>query len=243
MAVETRDDGAVRTLVLTRPEKLNAFDLELLHDLNSALEDATGSDATSVVVITGAGRAFSSGADLSELSKLGTPAPQPTDPPDEDGRSQVFDAVIATLAAFPKPLLIAVNGLAVGFGATILGYADLVFMSTAARLRYPFTLHGVPTEAASSELLARLVGRQHAAWLLLSSEWITAEEAHRIGLAWKLCPPDELLQTTYAHAQLLASRSSTGLQLVKRAMNAPLLQPITTAHNFEMSQFKDLSSR
>jgi enoyl-CoA hydratase/carnithine racemase len=246
MPVEVHDDGSVRTLVLSRPEKLNAFDQALLADLHRALVDAASATGIDVVVLTGAGRAFSSGADLAELSRVGTPelaeSDQVPDPPaDDDVRRGVFDALIATLADYPIPLLIAVNGLGVGFGATILCYADLVFMSTEARLLYPFTLHGVPPEAASSDLLARTVGRQNAAWLLMSSEWISAADAHRIGLAWKLCEPDDLLATTYAHAQLLAGRSPAGLRMVKRAMNAPLLEPTRSAHDFEMTQYRELS--
>ena len=85
------------------------------------------------------------------------------------------------------------NGLGVGIGATILGFADLVFMSSTARLKCPFTSLGVAPEAASSYLLPQLVGRQNAAWLLMSSEWVDAEEALPMGLVWKVCEPDDLL--------------------------------------------------
>ena len=113
-------------------------------------------------------------------------------------------------------------------------------MSTEARLRYPFTLLGVPPEAASSDLLARQVGRQQAAWLLLSSEWVSADEALRIGLVWKLCEPDELLPTAQAHAQLLAGHSPSGVMAVKRAMNAPRIEPTAAAQAVEMSLYHEL---
>jgi enoyl-CoA hydratase/carnithine racemase len=248
MLVEVGDEAGVRTLVLNRPEKLNAFNQPLLGALLDALRAAEADDEVRVVVLTGAGRAFSSGADLSELSQVATPEIQaselvPEPPPEHESTrgSGIFDDLIATLAAYPKPLLMAVNGLGVGFGATILDFADLVFLSTEARLRYPFTLHGVPPEAASSDLLVRRVGRQNAAWLLLSSEWVEADEAHRMGLAWKLCPPDEVLATAQVHAQVLAARSPAGLRMVKRSMNAPLIEPTLAAHRFEMSQYKELS--
>ena len=92
--------------------------------------------------------------------------------------------MIDALAGFPKPLICAVNGVGVGIGITILGYADLVLMSSTAKLKCPFTSLGVAPEAASSYLMPRLIGRQNAAWLLMSSEWITAEEALRMGLVW-----------------------------------------------------------
>ena len=94
---------------------------------------------------------------------------------------------------FPKPLVCAVNGLGLGIGATILGFADLAFMSTEARLKCPFTSLGVAPEAASSYLFPRLMGRQNAAWMLLSAEWVSAQEALAAGLVWRVCEPDDLL--------------------------------------------------
>ncbi len=113
--------------------------------------------------------------------------------------------MIDALTEFPKPLICAVNGVGLGIGTTILGYADLVFMSSTARLKCPFTSLGVAPEAASSYLLPQLIGRQNAAWLLMSSEWVdAAEEAQRMGLAWKVCEPDDLLPEARRHAEILA---------------------------------------
>ena len=132
-----------------------------------------------------------------------------------------FAGLIDALIAFPKPLVCAVNGVGVGIGTTILGFADLVFMSSAARLRCPFTSLGLAPEAASSYLLPGLVGRQNAAWLLMSSEWIDAEEARAMGLVWKVCAPDDLQAEAMRHARLLASRPLPSLIAVKRALAAP----------------------
>lgn len=129
----------------------------------------------SVVVLTGSGRAFSAGQDLGEIrSRI-------TDPGFNPGRRSV-EGLIGALSSFPKPLLCAVNGIGLGFGATILGYADLVFMASTARLKYPFTSLGVAPETGSSYQLPQLVGRQNAAWLLMSSGWIKADEAAADGL-------------------------------------------------------------
>ena len=211
MNVQISDADRVRTIVLHRPERLNAFDGGLVVALADALAAAAADPDVAVVVLTGSGRAFSSGADL---KALGEPRSEVA-----DGAS--FDRLLDTLADFPKPLLMAVNGVAVGFGMTILAFADVVLMSTEARLRCPFTELGAPTEAGSSYLFPQLLGRQQAAWILLSSEWITAEEAHAIGLAWKLCAPDELLDVTYDHARRLAAHRIDALGTVKRLLNAP----------------------
>lgn len=240
MPVEVSDEDAVRTLVLNRPDKLNAFDQGLLRDLHAALTDAAASAEVRVVVLTGAGRAFSSGADMGELGKVtGAVARSDSGSTPSDGNNS-FDDVITALAAFPKPLLIAVKGLGVGLGATILGFADLAFMSTDARLKCPFSAYGVPSEAASSYLLPRLIGRQNAAWMLMSSEWISAAEAKAMGLVWQVCEPADLLRVAHQHARLLAERSPSSLRMIKAAINAPLLPATTGAHRFEMGQFAEV---
>lgn len=207
----------VRTISMHRPERLNAFDGGLVNDLDTALTAAASDAEVSIVVVTGSGRAFSTGADLKVLAE---PRPERVDR-DDAGGGTGFDRLLDTLADFPKPLLMAVNGYAVGFGMTMLAFADVVFMSTEARLRCPFTELGAPTEAGSSYLFPKLLGRQQAAWTLLSSEWIDAEQAQAIGLAWQLCEPDDLLDVTYDHARRLAVHSPEALTQVKRLLNAP----------------------
>lgn len=207
------DDGRVRTLLMHRPERLNAFDGSLVNDLLDALNAAAADPNVGVIVLSGSGRAFSTGADLKMLERS----------PDEPSSAEPggFDRLLFAMADLEKPLLMAVNGFAVGFGMTILAFADAVFMSTEARLRCPFTELGAPTEAASSFLFPKLLGRQHASWILLSSEWISGEEAYEMGLAWKLCAPEELMDVADDHAQRLAARSNEALGRVKRLMNAP----------------------
>ena len=211
MDVRISDQDRVRTIWMHRPERLNAFDGGLVNDLADALVEAAADPDVAVVVLTGSGRAFSTGADLKALAE----------PREEVGDGAGFTRLLDTMADLPKLLIMAVNGFAVGFGMTMLAFADVVLMSTEARLRCPFTELGAPTEAGSSYLFPQLLGRQHAAWILLSSEWITATEAHEIGLAWKLCEPDELLPVTYDHAHRLATHSRAALGTVKRLLNAP----------------------
>lgn len=215
--VRISDQDRVRTILMHRPERLNAFDGGLVNDLADALAEAAADPEVSVLVVSGSGRAFSTGADLKALAEPRTPAV--VDPGERGGDG--FTRLLETMADLPKPLLMAVNGYAVGFGMTMLAFADLVFMSAEARLRCPFTELGAPTEAGSSYLFPQLLGRQQAAWILLSSDWITAADAHEIGLAWKLCEPDELLDVTYEHARRLAAHPVGALGQVKRLMNAP----------------------
>jgi len=162
VTLQIDDHNRVRTLTLNRPEALNAFNEALYDATAEALLAAAEDPEVAVVLLTGTGRGFSAGTDLAEMQA------RTTDPDFTEGKYG-FRGLIDALSGFPKPLICAVNGVGVGIGATILGYADLAFMSSTARLKCPFTSLGVAPEAASSYLLPQLVGRQNAAWLLMSS--------------------------------------------------------------------------
>lgn len=228
--VQTGDANGVRTLTLNRPEALNAFNEALYDATTLALRDADADPAVAVVVLTGAGRAFSAGNDLKEMQA------RITDPEFTQGEYG-FPGMIEALTNLRKPLIVALNGLGVGIGATLLGYADLVFMSSTARLKCPFTSLGVAPEAASSYLLPQLVGRQNAAWILMSSEWVDAAEALRMGLAWKVCEPDDLMGEANRHAEVLASRSISSLMAVKSTIVEPTRAELAAALEREYAQF------
>ncbi|MDT5116176.1 MAG: hypothetical protein QOE30_1915 [Mycobacterium sp.] len=227
------DTNRVRTLTLNRPEALNAFNEALYDATAEALLTAAEDPEVAVVVLTGTGRGFSAGTDLAEMQARITDA-------DFTPGKHGFPGMIDALSAFPKPLICAVNGVGVGIGATILGYADLAFMSTTARLKCPFTSLGVAPEAASSYLLPQLVGRQNAAWLLMSSEWVDAQEALRMGLVWRVCAPEELLPETRRHAEVLASRPVSSLMAVKHTMTEPVRPEIAAATARENAHFAAL---
>ncbi len=233
MALIITDENRVRTLTLNRPEALNAFNEALYDAATEALNEAAENPGVAVVVLTGAGRAFCAGQDLTEMqARLSDPGFRP-------GRHG-FPGLIDALGAFPKPLICAVNGLGVGLGATLLGFADLAFMSTTARLKCPFTSLGVAPEAASSYLLPQLVGRQNAAWMLMSSQWVDAAEALRMGLVWKLCEPDDLVPDATRHAEVLAAQPVSSLIAVKQSMMEPLRPGIAAARSREDAYFAEL---
>lgn len=233
MTLEITDRGRVRTLTLNRPDALNAFNEALYDATTDALLEAAEDPGVAVVVITGAGRAFSAGTDLLEMAKISN------DPTFQRGRHG-FPGLAKALADFPKPLICAINGLGLGIGTTIIGFADLVFMSTSAKLKCPFTSLGVAPEAASSYLMPNLIGRQNAAWLLMSSEWISAEEAKEMGLAWKVTAPEDLLEETYRYADVLAARPISSLRHVKAAMNAHSQDAVRKAFEVEAASFAEL---
>lgn len=233
MTLQIEDDKRVRTLTLNRPEALNAFN-EALYDATAEAVLAAAEDPeVAVVLLTGTGRGFSAGTDLGEMQAR---IADPNFTPGKHG----FIGLINALSAFPKPFICAVNGVGVGIGATILGYADLTFMSSTARLKCPFTSLGVAPEAASSYLLPQLMGRQNAAWLLMSSEWVDADEALRMGLVWRVCEPEELLPQARHHAEILASRPISSLMAVKHTMMEPVRPEIAAATARENAHFAKL---
>ena len=182
MSLIVEDQDRIRTITLNRPEALNAFNEQLYEAAAEALIEANQSAYIAVVVITGAGRAFSAGQDLMEMHQIAT------DPDFQTGKHG-FMGFTDALLALDKPLICAVNGLGLGIGATILGYAYFALMSTQSKLKCPFTSLGVAPEAVSSYTFPRLIGHQPAAWLLLSSEWVEADDALKMGLVAELCEP------------------------------------------------------
>jgi enoyl-CoA hydratase/carnithine racemase len=224
------DTDAIRTLVLNRPDQLNAFDQALCAALTEALDGAATDDAVHVVVITGAGRAFSAGTDLLELAANGDFRGTPDDP-------ERFERLVDALADFPKPLICAVNGIGVGIGATMLGLADLVVMAESARLRCPFTSLSLAPEVAASATFPFLLGRQAAAWVLLSSEWIDADEAKAMGLAWKVVPDDDVLGEALALARKLAVHPIGSLVASKRLIAATFADSVASARRRENDAF------
>src|SRR6478609_1454705 len=233
MVLQIEDHARVRTITLDRPEALNAFNEELYDATAEALLAAAADPSVAVVLLTGNGRGFSAGTDLLEMHKIAT------DPTFARG-THGFVGLVDALVDFPKPLVCAVNGVGLGIGTTILGFADLAFMSTTARLKCPFTSLGVAPEAASSYLLPQLLGRQDAAWMLLSAEWLSAQEALAMGLVWRVCEPEDLLSEARRHAEVLAARPISSLVAVKRTMTEPLRAGIAAARERENAAFAEL---
>lgn len=231
--VVAHDAENVRTLVLNRPAQLNAFNQALCAALTDALRSASRDDDVRVVVLTGAGRAFSAGTDLLELAESGDFRGSVDDP-------RAFERLIDELADFPKPLLCAVNGIGVGIGATLLGLADLVFMAESARLMCPFSSLALAPEAASSVTFPLLLGRQNAVWMLMSSEWVDAHEARAMGLAWKVVPDGAALSTALDHARRMAVHPLTSLVASKRLIAATFGAAVTDGRARENVAFDTL---
>lgn len=186
-----------------------------------------------MVVLTGAGTVFSAGQDLDEMAALaaGT-APA--------GAEHGFRSLLAAVSSFDKPLLAAVNGAGVGIGFTLLVHCDLVWMGASARLRAPFAEMGVAPEAASSALLPLRMGRQQAARVLLTGDWVSAEEAVRLGLALAVVPDAELAATVAEVAARIAVHPQAGLRAVAGLVRAAEADAVAAARAREEAAFAEL---
>ncbi len=221
----SHEDG-VSLITLNRPAALNAFNPELFAGVHAALESAAADDDIGCVVLTGAGRAFTAGSDISE-----PPSPDAANP---------YDAFIARVETFPKPLIAAVNGLAVGIGTTILGHCDIALAGESARFRMPFAALGLVPEAGSTVTMPALMGRQLASVALLTAGWVSAAEAAQSGLVLRVVADDQLLETALSLARGIAEHPLESLIQTKRLLLAARLPLAQEARDREEREFRRL---
>lgn len=204
------DDEGVLLLTMNRPDKKNAFNDPQWDGLRDALGAARENPAVAVVVLTGAGRDFSSGQDLSAFGQASEPR--------EDGHPNGFRGCVDAVFAFDKPLLAAVKGVAVGGGCTLAVACDIVYVGDSLRMRLPFASLGLVPELASSYTLQSAIGRQRAAELFFTAEWIGADRAVEVGMAARQFPDAELLPATMAKAREMAQWPVSALVGIKQTL-------------------------
>src|SRR4051795_8406756 len=198
------DDDGIATLTLARPDRLNAFDLTMARELEQVFLTDARSDEVRAVVVTGAGRAFCAGMDLAvEGNVFGldeSVRPTPAEfraaydrAPYQDGVRDTGGRVTLAIHALPKPVIAAINGPAVGIGATMTLAMDLRLASTSARIGFVFGRLGIVPEAASTWFLPRIVGIQQALEWVYSADILTADQALAGRLVRSLHEPDDLV--------------------------------------------------
>ena len=215
------DDDGILTLTLNRPDQLNAFTVQMADDLENAFRRASVDDDVRAIVVTGEGRAFCAGMDLSVAGNVfGLDEglqPMLADMVDRIDEPEIAQGVRdtggrVTLAIFEctKPVIAAVNGAAVGIGATMLCAMDVRIASEKARIGFVFGKIGITPEAASTWFLPRIVGISRALEWVYSAEILTAEEAREGGLVRSVHAPEELLEAAYALARKFTQNRSPG---------------------------------
>jgi enoyl-CoA hydratase/carnithine racemase len=236
MTLSSTASAGVRSLTFERPERLNSFTVADYSDLRAAIEQATDDASIRAIVLTGTGRAFSAGADRSLLD--GTAGAR-----DQDRAGAEFDALLDAFGNCNKPLIAAVNGMAVGFGCTLLFYCDVVIVGQGARLRLPFTALGIVPEAGSSALMATRARWSDTVWSMLSSEWIDADAAHEMGLAWRVVPDSELVSVAAQAAATIAALDPLAVSATKRLLVAGRTDVARAARQRELDELGRLFDR
>ena len=214
--------GAVRTLTLNRPHSLNSFTGSLHEELRSALEAAAADTGVRCVVLTGAGRGFCAGQDLSDPAVAPNlePGARPTDV--GNAIERYYKPLALRIRSMPVPVLAAVNGVAAGAGANIALGCDLVIAARSASFIQAFSKIGLVPDAGGTWLLPRLVGRAQALGLALTGDKLPAEEAQRIGLIWK-CVDDALFaEEVRAIAARVAAMPVKALAATRAAIDAAM---------------------
>jgi 2-(1,2-epoxy-1,2-dihydrophenyl)acetyl-CoA isomerase len=214
--VQSAAEQGVLTITLNRPDALNALNETACAELGATLRMAQRDDAVRCIVLTGAGRGFCTGQDLKELQKLR----QPDEAFDFAAfLRQRYNPLIVRLRTMEKPVLAAINGLAVGAGVSFALAADLRIAAESAVFRMAFVNIGLVPDCAATLTLVQHVGHARAAELCLLGEDLSAAEAHRWGLVNRVVPDPELVSATCELARKLASQPPRAIALTKRALN------------------------
>ena len=212
----------ITTVTLNRPDKLNALNLQMAEELHDALAIEDQDDDTRVIVLTGAGRGFCSGADLTGQST----APRASNAP------SLADATFAALQ-IEKPIVASINGVAIGGGCTLTLSCDIRIASEWARFQLPFTKLSISAELGSTYLLPRLIGYGKATELILTSRMVEAREAGAIGLVNSVVPADDLHEATMEMAHTLAALPPQAVRLNKKGVRLGMGSELDTQRRYE----------
>ena len=204
-------DGAVATITLNRPDVLNALNTALMLALREAVTSASDDAAVRAVIVTGAGRGFSAGADLASSSG-GTGNAGTT-------LRERYHPVILAMRAMPKPIISAVNGVAAGAGMSIAMAGDIILAARSASFLQAFSKIGLVPDAGSTWFLPRYVGDVRARALAILADRISATDAQNFGLVWQVHDDADLIPRAREMAERLAAMPTRAYAMIKQALN------------------------
>ena len=240
----------VATITLNRPDKLNAWTALMESEVRSHMENAEQDDEVRVIVLTGAGRGFCAGADMSLLSAVADRGLDQRDLDDRlreqalrdganrrEGVAPDFQKKYSYFPAIGKPVIAAINGPVVGLGLVITLYCDLRLASDASRFSTTFARRGLIAEYGMAWMLPRIIGIANALDLLFSARTIDAAEALRMGLVNRVFPPETFPEKVQESAQELASTvSPRSLRIIKRQVYEAMSQPLAEAFDISVRE-------
>jgi 2-(1,2-epoxy-1,2-dihydrophenyl)acetyl-CoA isomerase len=212
----TNIEGAVGYITLNRPQVFNSFNREMALHLQATLQQLAANPQVRCIVITGAGKAFCAGQDIGELlgdEKIGF----------EKILKEHYNPIVAAMRALPKPIVVAVNGVAAGAGANIALAADVVVAADNAAFIQAFSKIGLIPDSGGTFTLPRLIGFQKASALMMLGDKVSATEAEKLGMLYKVFPAETLQEETKKIAETLAALPTKALALTKQALNQSLV--------------------
>jgi 2-(1,2-epoxy-1,2-dihydrophenyl)acetyl-CoA isomerase len=215
-SILTSLDAGVLSITLNRPDKLNAFNPEMHQLLKAALERARDEAAVRAVLLTGAGKGFCAGQDLSERNVAAGAAPIDL----SVTIGSYYNPLVRRMRELPKPIVCAVNGVAAGAGANIALACDLVIAARSASFLQAFSRIGLIPDSGGTFFLPRLAGTARAMGLALLADKLSAEDAERWGLIWKAVDDAQLVAESLSLAKTLAAGPTKAYGLIKKALYA-----------------------
>lgn len=225
-------EGAVLTVIINRPESLNALNTAFFDELDELLANEASQPGVRAVIITGAGKAFVAGADIAEMVNK-----KPEEASDFSRRGQ---KTFQTIVNHPIPVIAAINGFALGGGLELAMSCDFRIASTTAKFGQPEVNLGLIPGYAATQRLTRLVGMGTALFMLMTGEMINAEEALRMGLVQKLIEPDKLLEEATRLANVIATKGPKAVKTVKAVTRNGYHMPFPLACELEAQTFGTL---
>jgi enoyl-CoA hydratase len=230
--LQPRLEGAVLTVTINRPESLNALNTAFFDELDGLLMNEAIQKEVKVVILTGVGKAFVAGADISEMVNK-----SPDEASDFSRRGQrTFQSIVN----HPVPVIAAINGFALGGGLELAMACDFRIAATTAKFGQPEVNLGLIPGYAATQRLSRLVGMGTALFMLMTGEMINAEEALRMGLVQKLTEPDKLMEETLRLANVIASKGPLAVKTVKSVTRNGYHMPFPLACELEAQTFGTL---
>ncbi|MBN1212121.1 MAG: enoyl-CoA hydratase/isomerase family protein [candidate division Zixibacteria bacterium] len=230
LLVEKKDN--ILVITINREKAMNALDDETVTELQHVFNKHKDDEGIGCVILTGAGKAFVAGADISELAAA--------DSVKGKAISEKGLKLMETIQYFPHPVIAAINGFALGGGCELAMACDIRLASEKAKMGQPEINLGIIPGYGGTQRLSRLVGRGKAMELILTGNMVDAAEAHRIGLVDEVYPPDELMDKAFELAKLINSKSPLSISIAKEAINRGLDMPLMDGCDFEMNLFGEI---
>lgn len=219
----------VATVTLNRPDRLNSFTAAMHEELREAIAELRDDKAVRCLLLTGAGRGFCAGQDLSDRAV----APGAQGPDLGASIETNYNPLVRSLRSLPMPVVCAVNGVAAGAGANIALACDIVLAARSASFIQAFCKIGLIPDSGGTWTLPRLVGHARAIGLAMLGDKVSAEQAEAWGMIWKTVDDDKLMEEAGALARHLASQPTHGLALIKQALNASSANDLDTQLDLE----------